>query len=112
MKTYKLETWKLKVEGEFETEEEAIKELSDRYMRCSKCDPPHEGVMEGLLQKNFRTLDTIAKGVFLSVKEEVYGHSQFILKHELVIYPFKKEHWWESSNGFEFEECEFKYEIN
>ena len=115
-KEYKLSTWKLSVEGEFESEEEAIKELSDRYMRCSKCDPPGEHPIELLSNSKggSRNIDTISKRVFLSVKEEVYGNLQWIHKLTLNIHPFKKEHWWDSvfkDKPFEFSEKEFKYKI-
>lgn len=112
MKNFRIQTWKLRVEGQFESEEEAIKELADRYMQCSKCDPPNEHFIELINGSQLRNVDTIAKGVFFYVYEEVYGIEQWIEKYQIDIFPFKKEHWWESKNGFEFKECEFRYNIN
>jgi len=107
-----LQSWKLSVNGECATEEEAIKELSDRYMTHSKCSPPMEHPSE-LLTGNVtrRDVTKIGKSVLLSVFEEVYGINQWIEKHHLTIYPFKKSHWWESEKGFEFTETEFRYDI-
>jgi hypothetical protein len=114
MRTYKLSTWKLEVKGEYATEEEAIKDLSDRYMRCSKCDPPGKHFLEMFNKNAVRTLSDIGKRVFFYVEEEIYGHKQLVLKYDLDIHPFKKEHWWKCVNGepFSFEETEFRYVIN
>lgn len=107
---YKLSTWKYAVEAEFETEEEALKELSDKYMFASKCDAPGDHLFELMAGNTCRPIENIAKGVFFYVYEKVYGHMQWIRKYNLSIYPFKKEHWW-PCEGFEFKECEFKYKI-
>lgn len=112
---YKLSTWKLEVSGEFDTEEEAIKILSDRYMRCSKCDPPGEHIIEAMMNSSGdRTTDNIAKRVYFYVKEPIYGNLQWVHKLTLNIYPFKQEHWWESideNNPFVFSEIDFRYKI-
>lgn len=108
---YKLYTWKLIVTGEYNNEEEAIKDLSDKYMACSKSDPPNEHPIELLTKTNNRTVDSIAKSVYLDVEIEVFGVLQFVNKYRLNIYPFKKEHWWKSNEDFKFEEREFRYEF-
>lgn len=113
MTKYKLSTWKLETTGEFESEEAAIRELSDRYMQCSKCDPPGEHPIEHLSETT-RTVDTIAKRVYFYVQEKVYGNLQWVHKLTLNIYPFKPEHWWEpvtKESRFKPEAREFKYEL-
>jgi len=114
-KKYKIQTWKLQIEGEYASEKYAIKTLSDKYMRCSKCDPPGEHFLELLAGKESKNRDTsnIAKYAFFYVWESVYGHEQWVMKYQLSIHPFKKSHWWENMDGspFEFEECKFRYEI-
>lgn len=114
MKEYKLSSWKLEVKGQYASEEEAIKDLADKYMQCSKCDPPGEHFLELLSGNNQRDISQIGKGVWFYVYEAVYSHKQFVLKHQLTIYPFKQEHWWESvdkEKPFVFEETEFRYKI-
>jgi hypothetical protein len=113
-KNYKLSTWKLEVKGEFESEEEAIKSLSDSYMTMSKCDPPGEHTLELLFSAKSRDLSTISKRVYFYIEEVVYGNKQWIHKLTLNIHPFKQEHWWESINKdkpFQFKETDFKYEV-
>ena len=113
-KNYKISTWKYEVKGEFSSEEEAIKSLSDSYMKASKCDPPNEHPIELIAGVQNRDLSAIAKRVYFYVEEVVYGNKQWIHKLTLNIYPFKKEHWWESINKekpFEFKEIDFKYEV-
>lgn len=110
MNSYRLESWKLIVEGEYETEEEAIKDLSDKYMYCSKCDAPGDHPLEIFAKTTSREVSLIAKHVCFSVKLEVFGIKQWVQKYILHIHPFKSEHWW-PCEGFVFEPCEFKYEI-
>lgn len=110
MKKYKMQTWKLIVEGEYSSEEEAIKDLADKYMRCSKCDAPGNHPIEHLDKRHVRTIDGIAKAVYFFVQEEVYGINQWVQKYQMSIYPFTKDHWW-PCEGFEGPEREFKYEI-
>lgn len=92
---------------------EVTKTLDDRYMKCSKCDPPGEHFLELLAGNTSRDTSTIGKGVYLSVYEtNKYGHAEWQLKHKLTIHPFKKEHWWaDGKTEFVFEECEFRYSI-
>ncbi len=83
-------------------------------MKASKCDPPGEHFLELLGGGNSRKVDDISKQVYLRVKEEVYGNMQWIHKSTLVIFPFKKEHWWDSinkDNPFVFEERDFRYAV-
>lgn len=110
---YKLGSWKYVVSGEFDSEESAIKELSDKYMTASKMDPPGEHGTELLSGVKYRKEEDCAKGVFLQVKEKIYGRMQWVTKYNLNIYPFKQKHWWDMINGdkYDFQECEFKYEI-
>lgn len=115
---YRLETFKLTCEGEFDTEEQAIKELSDGYMKRSKCNPPNEHPAQLLVSTEptpitKERIDGIGKIVYFSVWENVYGRWQWIEKYKLCIHPFKAEHWWESTTEPKFvpEECEFRYEI-
>jgi hypothetical protein len=122
MKKYRLQSWKLQIDGEFDdstAEETVIKELADRYMSISHCDPPGEHPIDLLTQKKYdeneikRKLDLIGKSVGLFVYTEVFGINQWIQKYHLTIHPFKQNHWWESitENKFIFDECEFRYEI-
>lgn len=115
---YKLQTFKLTIEGEFETEEQAIKELSDNYMRCSKCNPPNQHPAELIMgvkpqEITKERIEKIGKTVWFYVWEQVYGKWQWIEKYKLSIHPFRVEHWWESTIEPKFvpQECEFKYEI-
>lgn len=116
MKNYRLSSWKLQVTGLYATEEEAIKDLSDKYMQCSKCDPPGEHFLELFSGSGLTTrkTDGIAKRVYFYVEEKVYGNLQMVHKLTLNIHPFKQEHWWDSinkENPFIFPQIEFKYEI-
>lgn len=98
MKTkYELKTWKLVVFGEFENDEEAIKELSDSYLKCSKCDLPGDSIPELLNGVGITRLDP-AKHVYLFVEHEVFGIKQMVQKSILWIYPSKKEHWWNAED--------------
>ncbi|MFA5366706.1 MAG: hypothetical protein WC333_02380 [Dehalococcoidia bacterium] len=107
-----MESFKLSIEGEFDNEETAIKELADSYMQASKCNPPGEHPAELMGLASFsKDLAKHGKQVLFSVWEKVYDREQWVEKNILVIHPFKKEHWWESEKGFEPQECEFKYEI-
>jgi hypothetical protein len=109
---YKMQTWKLIVEGDYETEEEAIKDLADKYMQCSKCDAPNEHPIEHLTGNYNRTIDNIGKRVYLYVEMEIFNKLQMVHKYTLNIYPFKQSHWWEDTNGvFKFEDKEFKFKI-
>ena len=109
---YKIQTWKLLIQGEYDSEEEAIKDLADRYMQCSKCDAPNDHLIEHLTNKQSRLLENIAKRVYFYAEMEIFGNVQWIHKYTLNIYPFKDNHWWEDTRGnFKFEEREFKYEI-
>lgn len=121
---YKISTWKYSVEAEFDSEEDAIKGLSDRYMRASKSDQPGEHMVELLNGTNSRTLDSIAKRVYFYVYEPVYGNMQWVMKYTLNVYPFKASHWWPKAPKniiekeftgdpfiLEYEEIPFRYEI-
>ena len=109
---YKMQTWKLRVEGEFDNEKEAIKSLADSYMSCSKCDLPGDHAVEHLTGQSYRTLDNIAKRVYFYLKEKnKYGYLEWQLVYVLNIKPFKKDHWW-PSEGLEIPKYRrFKYEI-
>ena len=109
-KKYKLSTWKLSIEGEYYNEKTAIRSLSNKYMKCSKCDAPGDHFIELMAGNSSRTIDTIAKRVYFYVYEDVYGHMQWILKYTLNIYPFQKSHWWPCED-FNFEPRKFKYEF-
>jgi len=128
---YRLQTWKLTVEGEYLTDEEAILDLSDKYLRCSKCDLPGESLSE-LLSKdlniihgnsptaeklltniekvNFgvsenktpKLITDIAKSVWLFTEEIMYNRPQWVEKHHVIIYPFKTEHWWDAPSDFTY----------
>jgi len=136
---YRLQTWKLTVEGEYLTEIEAILDLSDKYLRCSKCDLPGESLSE-LLSKDFnvvhgnsptmvklvndienvnfevstnkktRTITDISKTVWLYTEEIIYNRPQWIEKQQIRIYPFKTEHWWDTPSDFTYN-VDAKYEI-
>lgn len=121
---FRIQTWKLRVEGEFDTEEEAIEVLSDRYLTCSKCDQPGDHPLELLSGKGRREIEKIAKQVYFYVEEEVYGHLQWIQKYILIIPPFKSRHWWPNSKAkgdiesligdpflLEWEDKKFRYKI-
>ena len=108
--SYRIESWKLRVEGEYENEELAIKDLSDKYMQCSKCDAPGDHPLELWAGNKSREVNLIAKSVCFSIKTSVFGREQWVEKYSLNIYPFKKEHWW-PCEGFIFDEIDFKYEI-
>jgi len=108
---YQLGSFKGYSEGEFATEEEAIKVLADRYMTISKSHAPGDHFLE-LLVGSQRKIDDIGKDVYLKVFDEAFGIRQWVIKYHLVIHPFKQEHWWPSSKEpFEFAECEFRYRI-
>ncbi len=117
-KKYKMDSWKLSIEGEFSSVEEAIEELADRYMKCSKCDAPGRHVVEILVatgqvssNQGKRTLETIGKAVRFWVWEKnKYGQESWVAMHLLTIHPFKAEHWW-PSEGFVPPKRVFKYEI-
>lgn len=121
MKKYRLQSWKLQIDGEFNDdntdEETVIKELSDRYMEISPCDPPGEHPIELMTQKKYSEdeiklkLDLIGKSVSLYIYMDVFGYMQWVKKYRLIIHPFKQNHWWESENKFIFDEREFRYEI-
>jgi len=83
-------------------------------MSCSKCDPPGRHLLEILSGNTNRDISHIGKSVYLCIYEKNnYGHEEWQTKHLLTIHPFKKVHWWEEDNcEFEFEECEFRFEIS
>ena len=108
---YKLSTYKLVVHGEYETEEEAIKDLSDKYMQGSRCDPPGKGYKEQLFHLKPLLIKDIAKEVYFYIEEEIHGIKQFVQKATLIIHPFKQEHWWSEKDDFKFKKCKFKYEV-
>ena len=111
---YKIGTWKLEVSGDFDTEEEAIKILADSYMSRSKCDWPGTHLVELLMGKPSptRTRESIAKRVYLYVKEEnKYGHKEWVFKDALNIHPFKKSHWRDAPEDVIFRRTKFRYEI-
>lgn len=106
---YKIGSWMCSTEGEYSTEGEAIKELSARYMKASKSDPPGRHPLEIFAGGTNRNIETIGKAVYLFVyTENLFGHIEWQIKYNLEIHPFKKEHW---SEEFGFEECEFRYTI-
>ncbi len=109
-----METFKLSIEGEYDSEEKAVKDLANKYMQCSKCDLPGEHPVELLMEAKPRKgqLKTVCKGVWLSVWESIYGREQWVEKHELRIYPFKPNHWWPSISGkTQPKGSKFRYEI-
>lgn len=110
---YKLGSWKLSIDGEYESEEAAIKDLADEYMSRSKCDLPGEHPLEILNGSQSRDITTIGKSVWLSVYEKIHGHMQWVIKHKLTIYPFKPEHWWEPAKPGNVvpPATEFRYKI-
>lgn len=105
-----MESFKLRVEGAYETEEAAIKDLADQYMRCSHCDAPGDHPIELLLKCPAGDVKKICKSVLFSVKTKVFGRIQWVEKYDLKIYPFKENHWWPAEE-FKFEPCEFRYKI-
>lgn len=107
---YRMCTWKLSVEGEYTSEEEAIKSLADRYMKISKCSPPGEHPVDMLNNSPTPTM-SVGKGVCFYVHIELFGIKQWIQKYAMNIYPFKAEHWWDSNKGFTPPVQEFQYEI-
>ncbi len=116
MKKYKLQTIFLGYNGEYKTEEEAIKDLADKYMSNSKCDPPGEHTLEIWANKGKikgGDISKIAKVVWFYVWEEIYGVEQWVVKYNLAIHPFKKRHWWESEKDFKFDGRgrKFKYRV-
>lgn len=115
MENYKLETWKLRVEGFYETEEAAIKDLADQYMQCSHCDAPGDHPLELWAKAKGGTpkpvdVSIIGKGVCFSIEMKIFGIKQWVMKERLTIHPFQVNHWW-PCEGFVFEPCEFRYEI-
>lgn len=113
MPKYKMYSFKLELTGEFENDKEAIIELADRYMKCSKTDIPGNSVLEKLdTRYKARTFNSTRKVVALDIEIEVFGIKQFVRKAVLNIKPYKREHWWESKNNdFAFDEVPFEYEI-
>lgn len=94
-----MQTWKLSIDGEFETDEEAIKDLSDKYMKCSKFDLPGTSVPELLTStKNVYPDGSPAKRVYLFIEHEVFGIKQMVQKYILNIYPFKQDHFWDADH--------------
>jgi len=49
---YKMQSWKLTIEGQYPNDEQAIKFLADKYLSCSKCDPPSESLPELLAKQD------------------------------------------------------------
>lgn len=127
IKRYKIGSWKLEIEAEFNDEEfdeeYAIKHLADRYMSASKFDQPGDHPIELLNGKETRKIENLSKVVAFYVYESVYGNFQWILKYTLYIHPFKSNHWWPKVKKdiiteitydpfiLEYEEIPFKYEI-
>lgn len=113
-KKYKLYSIKLAIEGEFDNEEKAIKELADDYMRCSKVNPPGESIGELLCQEIIFKAEDIGKVVRLAIYEEnKYGISQWNDIKRIKIYPFKDYHWDKTVKYHDFKppQREFKYEV-
>lgn len=110
MKEYKMETWKLRVEGKYKHESRAIRALANKYMKISPCDPPGEHPVELLTGVAAGTnIENIGKRVWFYVKEEVYGRMQWVEKYELIIHPFSEKHWWPSGQGFIPPDQQFRY---
>lgn len=113
-KKYKLYSLKLTIEGEFNDEEKAIKELADDYMSVSKLSPPGESLAELLANKTVNKVENIGKLVKLAVYENnKYGVKQWNDIKRVKIYPFKAKHWDKTVKYHDFKppEREFKYEI-
>ena len=114
MKKYKVYSLKLTIEGEFNDEETAIKELADDYMRVSKLNPPGESLAELLCDKKVHNAEDIGKGVILAVYEKnKYGIAQWNDIKRIKIYPFKDYHWDRTVKYHDFKppQRDFKYEI-
>ena len=96
-----MSSFKLRIEGEYETEEEAIKDMANQYMQCSKVDPPCESIYLALAGADTHSVDwrTLAKQVALYRYEEVYGIKQKVMIKILNIYPYNKGHWWQDTEG-------------
>jgi hypothetical protein len=107
---YKLGSWMLSTEGEFETDEEAIKTLADRYMTASRSDPPGRHPLEILAGNGpTRKVEEIGKAVWLYVyTANQFGHEEWLVKHQLTIHPFKRDHW---EKGHELDESEYSSEF-
>ena len=113
-KKYKLYSLKFTAEGEFNNEEQAIKELADDYMSVSKLSPPGESLGELLTNQMLNKVEDIGKVVRLSVYEEnKYGIKQWNDMKRIKIYPFKEKHWDKPVKYHDFKPLkqEFKYEI-
>ena len=109
-----MSTFKLRVEGEFKTQEEAIEKLADRYMSISQMAPPGESIPELICNKISSKAENLCKHVWLEVLEtNKYGREQWMEICELNIYPFKDEHWQTPMKYEDFipPKREFKYEI-
>lgn len=113
-KKYKLYSFKLSIEGEFDDEEKAIKELADDYMTVSKLDPPGESIGELLANQIINKVEDIGKIVRLSVYEKnKYDMFQWNDIKRIKIYPFKEKHWDKTVKYHNFKPSnqDFKYEI-
>lgn len=107
-------SFKYEVEGSYSSEEEAVKDLADKYMQSSRFDIPGEHFMELVAGTVSRSAETCSKGVYFQVYEEIYGHEQWIMKYRLRIHPFKSDHWYKSIKdpSIKMPETEFIYSVS
>lgn len=97
---YKLETFKNTVTGDFQTQDEAIRELADQYLTKMKCYPPRDKVSTA----------GICRAAYLSVKEEGPSGKWKVLSR-VEVFPFNINHWHDDGSGQFPRDCEFKYRI-